>query len=192
MKTTFIAICLLFSFASKADDWGIFNSKPVARFKVSTTTPYKEVYSEALQYYLLKEGKNSDNNHFCMVGYDWQDGRRSAVLFWREGNDIFDHWVLGQHPDENDYMSLTYSHIVDQKTAVFTPEKRREFYTEDEIHDDPDIIPMYGFSQNDVDRQRRDCDEYGEIIVISAFSPPQNCRNTDIPETIHLCEAIDK
>ncbi|MDO2431746.1 hypothetical protein Q2V57_09225 [Enterobacter bugandensis] len=190
MRFALLVIFLFSTYASKAGDWGIFNSKPVARFKVTTTTPYKEIYKEALEYYLLREGKEQNSNHFCMTGYDWPDGRRSVVLFWNEGNYIFSNWVLGRSPDENDYMSLNDADIIDQNTAVFTPEKLREFYTEEEIHRNPDILPMYGYRQKDVDLQRRDCDEYGEKVVIQAFARPKDCRNTDDPEVAHLCEVI--
>lgn len=190
MRTVLIVIFLFSSFVLKADDWGIFNSKPVARFKITATTPYKEVYKDALEYFLLQEGKNQNNNHFCMIGYDWPDGRRSAVLFWNEGDYIFSNWMLGGSPGENDYMSLNDANVIDQNTSVFTPEKLRKLYTEEEIRRNPDVLPMYGYRQKDVDLQRRDCDEYGEKIVIQAYARPKDCRDTDDPEVAHLCEAL--
>lgn len=190
MRFTFMVILLLNSFASKADDWGIFNSKPVARFKITTMTPYKEFYKEALKYYLLKEKRNQINNHFCMIGYDWSDGRRNAVVFWNEGGYIFSDWVLGNTLSDDDYASLNNSNVIDQNTAVFTPDKLRKLYTEDEIRRNPDVMPMYGYRQKNVDLQRHDCEEYGEKIVIQAFARPKDCEYTDNPEMAHLCEAI--
>ena len=196
MRVVLIICFLLISFYSEAEDWGIFNSKPSARFKITVTTPYKQIYNEALKYYVLKESKNHISNHFCLIGYDWSDGRRSAVVFWNEGQYIFSNWELGHHPDEDAYMSLNNSDIIDQNTAVFTPEKLRKLYTEDEIRRNPDIIPMYGYRQKDVDQQRGDCEKYGEEIVIYSFSRPKNCNDSDdptyVPEEIHLCDAIGK
>lgn len=196
MRVVLIICSLLISFYSEAEDWGIFNSKPAARFKVTVTTPYKQIYNEALKYYILKENKNHDSNHFCLIGYDWPDGRRSAVVFWNEGQYIFSNWELGHHPDEDDYMSLNDSDIIDKKTAVFTPEKLRKLYTEEEIRRNPDVIPMYGYRQKDVDQQRGDCEKYGEKIIIHPFLRPKNCNDSDDPtydpEEIHLCDAIGK
>lgn len=190
MRSVLTVIFLFSSFVSKADDWGIFNSKPVARYKITATTPYKEIYKDALEYFILKEGKSQNDNHFCMIGYDWPDGRRSAVVFWKENNYIFSNWTLGRNPGENDYMSLNDANIIDQETSVFTMEKLRKIYTEEEIRRNPDVLPMYGYRQKDVDLQRRDCDEYGEKIVIQAFARPKDCRDTDDPEVAHLCEAV--
>lgn len=190
MRSFLIVILLLSSFVSNAADCGIFNSKPAARFKLTVTTPYKESYKEALEYYLLWMNKNNNINHFCMIGYDWSDGRRSAVLFWNEGRYIFSNWVLGRSPGEDDYKSLNDADVIDESTAVFTPEKLRELYTEEEIRRNPDVIPMYGFRQKDVDLQRRDCEVHGEQIIIQPFARPENCMDTDDADVVHLCEAL--
>lgn len=190
MKKLVVTILLLSAFTSKADDWGIFNAQPVARFNITTTTPYKEVYEEALTYYLLNVKYNQINNHFCLIGYDWPDGRRRGVIFWDEGHYLFSDWHLNSEPEDDDYLSLTAEKPIDLKSAVFTPEKLREIYTEEEIRRHPDVIPMYGYRQKSVDQQRRDCDKYGEKIVIDAFERPKDCKDTNDPKEAHLCEAI--
>ena len=131
-----------------------------------------------------------------MIGYDWPDGRRAGVVVWDEGPYIFYNWILGREPEEDDYRILYMSNVIDQHTMVFTPEKLRKLYTEEEIRRNPDIMPMYGYRQKDVDRLRGDCEKNGEIIVIPAFSAPQNCDDADDvssdPETRHFCEAMER
>ncbi|HIB8418006.1 TPA: hypothetical protein ACWX3U_004595 [Escherichia coli] len=193
MKLRSIILSVLFLFAGEAlskpltesPGFGIFRDKPVSYFHVTAKEPYKGNYEEALKYLLLLYNKNYLKNNFCLLGLDWADKERNAIVFWEEGGILFT-WDLEGGDEDYYYLSLALGDSISLKEDVFPLS---------EILKKPyDYIQAY--SQESIDILKNECNSHGENIVIHAFSQPKKCDDGSEVEYAydikneHLCDAV--
>lgn len=166
--------------------YSIFSDSPIGYFKLTETPPYKDIYKESLEYLLVALSKNNINNKFCMIGYQWKNKTRSAIIFWKSGETIFN-WNLDNIDNDYYYKSLLIDNSISLSSSVY-PLK--------EILKNPGRY-MQAYSQESINEIWNDCKSNGEFIVIDKFPHPKNCDNSqsieyeyDIKKE-HRCDAVN-
>lgn len=166
--------------------FSLFNDSPIRHFKLTETPPYKDTYKESLKYLLVTFSKNNLSNEFCMIGYQWKNKTRSAVIFWKSGETLFN-WNLDDIDNDYYYKSLLIDNSISLSSSVY-PLK--------EILKNPGKY-MQAYSQESINEVWNDCKSNGEFIIIDKFPLPKNCDNSQSIEyeydinKEHLCDAVN-
>ncbi|WP_454763551.1 hypothetical protein [Cupriavidus campinensis] len=135
-----------------------FSETPVSRFKVSKNSYYQNPPS-AMRYFLATFGKNSQRNHFCVVGYKWSDGRKQVWVHWQEEQTLI-LWGGSRYP-EYAYRSLVMSnrHLELATDTVPTP---------DDINGSTYLVTEAWWHA-----VANDCRRHGEKYIIKPFKAPK-------------------
>lgn len=166
--------------------FSVFSDIPAGHFKLTETPPYKDTYKESLEYLLVALSKNNITNKFCMIGYQWKNKTRSAVIFWKSGETLFN-WNLDNIDNDYYYKSLLIDNSISLSSSV---------YPLNEILKNPGQY-MQAYSQESINEVWNDCKSNGEFIIIDKFPLPKDCDNSqsieyeyDIKKE-HLCDAVN-
>jgi hypothetical protein len=109
---------------------------------------------------------NQRANHFCIIGYEWQDGRRQVPVFWRELGVVS--WWRGRLNDQSADSEGGVNSI-----AIFS---RHTDVEKDTVSTETDLWgSTYLMIRSGVIAVIRDCALHGRWIVIDPFEIPPAC-----------------
>jgi hypothetical protein len=119
----------------------------------------------ALKMFLIGAKKNRRTNHFCVIGYEWADGRREAPVFWKEGKEIM-WWDGGSTTSWEDVNSIRHS-----KSNILGKDTVETF---NEIRGSTYLMVRSG-----MEAIIRDCKKNGKWYVVKPFKAPPACKSYD-------------
>jgi hypothetical protein len=175
MKNFFVMVFLLLivtvpSFAqTKAEgnnfpDLGlVYEPQPVRHFDPEADPDFSNP-ELALKMRVIFPRANHRINHFCLIGYEWQEGKREVPVFWREQGEVT--WWQGrngQEPDSEYGVNSIY------------PESRHT-NVEDTVSTEDDVgTSTYLKVRAGVIAVIRDCALNGRWYIIEPFEIPPVC-----------------
>jgi hypothetical protein len=185
MKKIFLAVCLslvvLSSFVQAQEDnfpnleFVYRDPKPVRHFDPETDPRFSDPELALKMRIIYKEENpaikeplrlNQRAQHFCIVGYEWQDGKRQVPVFWREFGEII--WWWGR--DDNESADSEYGIYSFYPRSRSTDVERDTVSTVDGLRGSSYLIVRSG-----VIEVIRDCALYGRWHVIEPFEIPPVC-----------------
>jgi len=120
---------------------------------------------QELKFLISQLGEVSVSNHFCIIGYQFADGRQEAVVIWSESNELI-RWFGHRNPElaKEGFQyanSLFFSKSLDLDTAlVDTPE---------DIHGSTFLSV-----RSQAEATVADCNLRGRHYTIEPFIPPED------------------
>ncbi|MDR0672425.1 MAG: hypothetical protein LBF93_01920 [Zoogloeaceae bacterium] len=148
--------------------------KPFRHFDVTADRRFATLRL-ALQMKLIMGKKNRETNRFCVLGYEWENGKRQAPIFWQEGQEMF--WWNGvggsAHWDERwgevDPIAVHAEQNVLDADSVAVPGPKNYGY-----------LPLSG-DMVDVDCERNGAWYVGETQTTSEGDVFDSCRGYILP-----------
>lgn len=118
-----------------------------------------ENFQYDLMYLVVALKKNSEDNHFCLLGYEWPENKMKAMVYWKEGSRIFLWSGRDTVPEDySDYAnSLISSPSIDLKKDVVERQ---------------DPMAMSTYLRRDVEGTLEDCAKHGVQYELGSFTPP--------------------
>lgn len=137
----------------------IYDKAPDKYFTVNSSDLNLSLKGEIVAY-----RKNNETNNFCAIGLEWNNGSQRIDIFWKEITRLY-YWDGGGNPPM-DVFSLTFSKGINYEADVVDTKKEIGFST-------------YLMVRSDVETLLRDCEIYGQKIVIRPFKIPEKCTQYD-------------
>ena len=145
----FRSILLLFAFTVFLCGYHAFAQEGAQQTFLVSKTPGFSNPRAVLQKLVTRKGK-ARRNSFCVIGYQFPDGDKSAWVYWREGKAI----ILWE-PTENDINDLTLS-------------RRYLRLTKDVVENESQVQgSTYLVTRQWVNSLLRDCQARGEKFTVS-------------------------
>lgn len=135
-----------------------FRLPPDERLVVSAS-PYYQQPERAISNRLAYVHKNGQTNHFCLVGYRWNDGTEVAWLHWKEDDSLIQ-W----HGSRD--KRIRESSLMNDRDGVKWG--RDTFEEGDRAAMLPRTLSTRAWKQ-----LAADCEEHGEKFVFKPFVPPR-------------------
>jgi len=85
----YLLIGLIAVKADEKEDFSdlIYDPPPVGHIEPAEHAPFSAMEQE-LKFLVFKRGNPSVPNHFCIVGYQFENGRQEAIVLWRETHSL--------------------------------------------------------------------------------------------------------
>lgn len=131
----------------------------VARFDIAEDKAFADPEQD-MRYLLVQAKRNDSANHFCVVGYQWPDGKRKAAVHWQEGQRIVLWTGKSGVSDAFKYAdSMAMANSVDLKDGLVDTDEQR-----------------FGSSflqlRSSAEGTLADCKAHGRQYLIEPFTPP--------------------
>ncbi len=169
-KHVFFLLCFLFVSDAKsngeafsgliyADDYPIAHVEPLEFEKFS-------MMQREMQYLIFYDGDHSKENHFCVVGYAFENGGTEAVVIWKEDNSLFV-WRGGEAEAAKRRFGRAFS--------LYRATRIGEENLYDKLPDPPYFLGGDKLAtRSSFYATMEDCERHGRQYRIPAFTPPDD------------------
>jgi len=139
----------------------IYDPPPVDHMQPLDHPAFSELEVE-LKHLIFMHGDTAATNHFCVVGYQFENGNQEALVVWSEPNQLI-RWHGHSDP------ALAKEGFQYANSLAFSEALPLESRSADTP---PDNSETTAISPAEADAVLKNCREYGKHYTIGPFTPP--------------------